>query len=334
MIPTSNCKDSSTPIEASNKNVLVLDSSQISNFLDCNQLWWYQNIERLGFEHEQEKQAMNAGTYGHKMLEIYYRARAEGLSFDSAAAKSYDFDPDQELCTCGCAAEFHNLPSITENATLECANSEVCNCVAFTAKPFSLTQDLRYSVRTRFREYLYKYTDNDFIPNSPDSVEVGFSEPIYEDRENLFVLEGRIDMLGTWQGLPTIVDHKFQLRKRDLYKKSIQFRNYALIADVNMLVVNYIRLTDKVDKTTLVRDISSFNAPEHRWWRSELIKIFFKISEQRKLPPDEKDKNWGMCSGKYGYECAYTQLCTESDLEMKVAKKETLYTIKKEWRPW
>src|SRR5690348_15830065 len=91
---------------------------------------------------------------------------------------------------------------------------------------FRIDALLSQQVKTRFREYCYTYINNDVIPASPEHVEVGFSEVVYESASRLYLLEGRIDIMGTLQGLNTIVDLKFQGRTRELYKKSIQFRNY------------------------------------------------------------------------------------------------------------
>ncbi len=318
----------------SNKFCLTLDSSQLSNFSDCPQLWDYANNQHIGFEHESEKEAMNAGTLGHQILDVFYTKRSEGESLNESAAAAFAFNPDTEFkCACGHILKEHtrNLLGFN-NGCSRCITH--APCWKFEAVPFVLSQDLRIAVKTRLREYFLTYAQNDFIPNSTAAIEVGFSKPIYEDSENLFVLEGRIDLIGTWQGLSTIVDHKFQMRKRDLYPKSIQFRNYDLVCDglTNMLVINYIRLTQKVDKTTLVREPVTFTSLERTWWKERVIKKFFSIKSQ--LLSGEFERNEGMCGGKYGYPCAYTPLCEEINPETRERKKQSLFVIKEAWKPW
>lgn len=316
------------------KFILTLDSSQLSNFSDCPQLWDYSNNQHIGYEEEGQKEAMNAGTYGHQLLDIFYTMRAEGANLNDAAAAAFSFNPDTEFkCACGHILKEHTRSLLGRNQSCSrCLTHEVC--WNFTPVPFQLSQDLRIAVKTRLREYFLTYAQNDFIPNNPSSIEVGFSKPIYEDEENLFVLEGRIDLIGTLQGLSTIVDHKFQLRKRDLYPKSIQFRNYDLVCDgmTNMLIINYIRLSKSVDKTTLVRTPVCFSSQERRWWLGEVVKMFFRVKQQ--MLANSYEKNYGMCQGKFGYPCVYTPLCEEFNPETRERKKQQLFVIKEAWKPW
>ncbi len=279
---------------------------------------------------------MNAGTYGHQVLDIYYTLRAQGVSFNDAFGQALDFCPDKDFkCKCGHIKKEHsrNVPefNIGPSGCLRCL--DLAPCKNFDPVPFELSQDLRFAVKNRLRDYFFTYQNNDFVPNNVEAVEVGFSQPIFEDSQNLFVLEGRIDLIGTLQGLATIVDHKFQMRKRDLYKKSVQFRNYDLVCNgvTNMLIVNYIRLAKTVDKTTLVRDIVSFNSRERSWWHTELVKIFFQIKNQIE---NGFVRNYGMCQGKYGYPCMYAPLCEEIDEGVRELKKQQLFVIKEAWKPW
>jgi hypothetical protein len=316
------------------KFTLVLDSSQISMYLECPQLWYNKYVLKLEPNQTQPADAMNAGTYGHKLLDIYYRLRRRGgLSLNSIVEVCFAYDPDNDTCECGCAKDLHKvIPSINITECQRCKK-----CLKFRPHPFPLNQENRYTVRNRFRDYVFKYQDNDFMAHSEDSVEVGFSEPIYEDSENLFVLEGRIDLMGTIQGLSTIVDHKFQLRSHKLYKKSVQFRNYALISKTLMMFINYIRLSKKIDDTTLVRDPVVFTIPELLEWKKKLIGIYMRIKKDllEVGPSGGLWHNWSACPGKYNYECQFTTLCEENDPTMLEIKKNQLYTIKEEtWRPW
>jgi hypothetical protein len=167
---------------------------------------------------------------------------------------------------------------------------------------------------------------------SPDFVEVGFSEPIYEDSDRLYVLEGRIDLLGSLQGLNCVIDHKFQFRKRDLYRKTIQFRNYAMIIKRPMLIANYVGLTKKVDKDTFRRVISSFTAFEHNAWKQRLIRMFDKMAEA--ISHEYYEQRWSACPGKFGHECQFTTLCEESNSQLIEIKKATMFKQRAEWKPW
>src|SRR5205085_2807486 len=144
----------------------------------------------------------------------------------------------------------------------------------FLSQPFPLSQPARLQVQDRFRMYCLTNSSKDFVPHNAESVEVGFSDLLYEDSEHLFVLEGKIDLLGTIDQTKILVDHKFQERSHNLYEKSVQFRNYSMVAGRQLLIINYIRMAPSATKP-FERVLVSFTTDEHRWWRKELVKIYF-----------------------------------------------------------
>lgn len=320
------------------KYTLVLDSSQISTFLECPELWNNQYKKRLVpvLRAADADEPMNAGTYGHALLDRYYVARAQGTSMNDAIEYALAFDPDITTCECGCATEYHK--AVEAFQIYEC--TKCTKCVNFKARPFDLKLSTRIQVQTRLREYFFNYANNDIYPISPAHVEVGFSEPIYEDSENLFVLEGRIDLIGQLQGLNCIMDHKFQFKRHFIYPRSIQFKNYCLVTKCLMFMVNYIRLHKNPDQYTMQRVITSFTAPELIAWKKQLIEVFFSIKTAQLN--ETYTRHWNACKG-YGetYDmdkpkyCKYTQLCEEYNTEMKKIKMDQLYQVSdKIWRPW
>jgi PD-(D/E)XK nuclease superfamily len=325
------------------KFTLVLDSSQLSTYLECPQLWYYKYVKHLipvAFS-EGTTPAMNAGTYGHKLLDIYYRCRAKGLKIGDAIDKAISYDPDKDTCECGCADEYHLLnPILEEEGIRECQRCS--KCLTFRPRHFDLDVDMRAKVLNRIREYFFKYQHNDFVALSPEHVEVGFSETIYEDDSNLFVLEGRMDLIGEQQGLRLIADHKFQLQTHWLYPHAIQFKNYALIAKANLFIINYIRLHQKMEEgVTLTRRLISYSQDMHEAWKRKLIDTYFKVKNT--IQSKEAEHNWGACKGfgltfkeaepKY---CYFNQLCECSGGKPMVDTIEkTLFKIRQDiWRPW
>src|SRR5579864_9181685 len=98
-----------------NRTILVLDSTQISTFLECPAKWQFSHKEHLTLSAEvREDFAM--GTYGHKLLEIFYSEKKAGKSLDAAARSALEFDFDQP-------------------------------------EPFPLSPKVREQVRQRFNEY-------------------------------------------------------------------------------------------------------------------------------------------------------------------------------------
>lgn len=290
---------------------------------------------------------MNMGTYGHKLLEILYKERAAG-NYNGALQKAFDFNVDANTCRCTHSKEKHNTK------TWGMCSSIGCNCEGFVPVEFPLSAPDRAFVRQRVEEYTF--VEGTTIPElraeSPDHVEVGFSENIYEDDERLYILEGRIDLIGQIASNCTNgwADHKFQARERDLYLKSIQFRNYSMVTRLPIGVVNYVRFAKKIEKDkTFKRSVISFSRLEMESWRENLIGIFNRV-ENALWPicndrvPDQmwqwyskqdELRNRGACSGKFGYSCEYTQLCEESHTPQLIQLLEqSNYKVKPPWRSW
>lgn len=278
------------------KRALILDSTQLDAYLACPRYWQLGHAKQLELTTKEPSRPIIMGTFGHKLLEIYYKSKVDGscTSLTQAIDKVISFNPAVEI-----------LP-------LETPDREI--------------------VRKAFRLYTYTYSHDDIRPLLEETVEVGFSLKLYEDDSWIYILEGRIDLLGTLANVQVYMDHKFQLRTKDLYKKAIQFRNYALATDKLLGVINYIRLTKEVTKDTFKRQLISFTKSELTWWRCELINIYDSIRES--IETDRYDQNWSACSGKYGYACEFTQLCEEHSLEARSAKQAAFYKIKELWKPW
>lgn len=319
------------------KFTLVQDSSQISTYLECPQKWLNYYVKRLepqAFYDDDE--AMNSGTYGHKLLETYYRMRCKGATINEAVAAFNAYNPDTDTCECGCSKDYHcPIPALNIVTCQKCKK-----CPEFRPHPFHLDTFTRNRVKKRIAEYTAKYANNDIMPISEQHVEIGFSESIHEDHENLFVLEGRIDVIGKWQGLDCVMDHKLQQKTHWLYMKSIQLKNYALITKSPMAVINYVRLANKVDENTLARDIVTFTRVELAAWQKRLVHIFMRM--KKTLQSGQPERNWNACSSsRLTYDksrpqyCWFTDLCETVDPQVAEAKEKTLFKIKENvWRPW
>lgn len=331
-----------------NKFTLVLDSSQITDFLTCPQLWYYKYFKKLqpvSFV-PGEFAAMNAGTYGHKLLDLFYSADPHE-KLNTRIERCLAYNPDKDTCECGCTEEWHKTLDAMPNVQ-ECQRCH--KCLKFRPKPFDLDVDTRCTVQNRFRDYIFCYQqrpDLDFQPLSPKHVEVGFSDILYEDAENLFVLEGRMDMIANWQGLTCVVDHKFQMATHWLYPRSIQFKNYSYVAAkhvgtgaIPLLVINYVRLQKKITPDSLSRKMVTFTAPELHAWKNQVVKIYFDIKQA--IQSNQFQQCWNACGG-YGktYKesepryCWFGTLCEEPNQMMKQNKINNLFQIKDEvWKPW
>ena len=288
------------------KFTLIIDSTQLASFFDCPEQWNLGHQEHL-VKNEQNVKAMNMGSFGHTMLERYYKYRASGKDQTEGMEYAISAIPDQRL--------------------------------SLQAEDVVLLKD-------KITSYIYTYTNNDFIPESPESVELGFSYPLYEDENRLYILEGKLDhyqhtpSLGTYNGMRSIMDHKFQMKRHDLYQKRLQFRNYALATNSNLLVVNYISMTKKTDETTFRRQTVAFSALELQIWKRRLIEMFKKMESAIRLhngefgKPEPYEHRWSSCENKYGYACQFADICEQTDqFSIDMVKQAKYHTIEK-WQPW
>lgn len=299
------------------KQVLILDSTQISTWYECSEKWNLGFRQSLGDMLDIDE-PMTIGTYGHKLLEIYYKNK-DLIGADKALKLALQFDIDKN------------------NKLYE---------------KFPLSDEVRKKMKTRIWDYFMTYGANDYIlctkrahiikftpegipqdcfVNQP-IVEKGFSYCLLDTKEYLFVLEGKIDLIVDTPIGRAFVDHKFQLRERNLYPKSIQFKNYAMVTGLNLGIINYIRLKDKLDDRTLVRAPISFDARELTFWKQEMVDVFIKIAREKRLGTYER--NWGSCSGKFGYTCEFAKLCPEKERPLLYQGIKSGFIKREEWKPW
>lgn len=299
------------------KITLVLDSSQISKFSECPMLWNLSYNRSLGLRAIEGEAApredMMMGSYGHAMLEMYYKTKALG------------------------------------GITQDCidAGREV------PVDEFPLTDENREKVKSAFEMYWKVYTGermsilmgppakkitfdpSGMIPKEEwelnPLVEKGFSYKLHETNDYLFVLEGRIDLMVSLDGIPVFIDHKFQSREKSLYGKRIQLRNYSLVTGFDLGGYNYIRYHKTVTNKTFERKFTSFSSFERQWWKNELIKIYTRIAHS--VYGKEFEQRWESCEGKY-WPCVFNKVCNERNLDVRENIIQLNFEEKPRWSPW
>ncbi len=292
------------------RQVLIADSTKITAFLECPEYYNLKHNQCLGTDTEVDEPIM-AGTFGHKLLDLYYSNLHLGIEKASEAALA--FEPPAEF---NLSKELVSL--IRERFNLYWMTYSRNDIKPLTKRVHQITFLVDYQDESRSGMY-----PKDTYPNIA-LVEQGFSYSLLDTKEYLFVLEGKVDLIGEVS--------KFQFRKRDLYNKSIQFRNYSLALDISMAVINYIRLHKAVEKDTLKRDLISFSPQERRKWKEELTETFIKMARAKKQRFYERNRS--SCPGQFGYKCEYTPICDEIDPLVQVAIKENKYKKIEEWKPW
>lgn len=349
------------------RQILVLDSSQITSYGECQQYWNLKYNENLTSSNE-VRDDMAQGTYGHKLLELYYMNRGLGMKVSDAWHDANQFHAEQDFplpaakrafvhkrCWeyVGIYAQNDFVPILGKrvretkfgphllNLRTNFARCPYCagrgDCAICKGTGFLSSEDCKHCGKS----FVPAPAEGEHCPNNPYTVEVqrplveqGFSYPLLDTPEYLFVLEGKIDVMAVLNnGSNGVVDHKFQGRERSIYGKTIQFRNYAMVSDFNFVVVNYIRLHQAISEKTFVRDVHYFSALEKHLWKKRLIEKFKRIARERELGIFEK--NEAMCSGKFGYPCEFTKICNDNfDLVSIQATKDQFYKKREQWKPW
>lgn len=307
------------------KTILVLDSSQLATFLECPEKWQLTNIECLTKSNTVDD-AMSAGTLMHKYLERYYQWK--GLGYDALACQAYalQFNPDEKD-----ELDHHQYPLGAE-IRAQLRQRFIEYCMVYANGDYEVATAAKYHITVDSESGLPK----DSVLNVP-LVEQGFSYELLNTPEYLFVLEGRIDFIGSLKGNRLWMDHKLQFRQRSLYKKRIQFRNYSLALGYNLGIVNYIRMHKTCTKDTLAREPISFSTTENALWRAELTEIYVDVARQQKLGnplTSNLVKNRDACEGKYGYPCQYVSICEEYNEQTQIAIKNQNFVKRVKWSPW
>lgn len=298
------------------KQTLILDSSQISLFHECPQKWEYESVEQLTQVGPSERDSLSMGTFGHKLMEIYYKAIALGKTTSQAYTETLNYEPSADS----------NLSS----ARIESVRSRF---LLYTLKFIAGGRDIKPSCKEKYKVLIDEMTELpiDSIEKVP-MVEMGFAYKLLDTPEYLFVLEGMIDLIGMLDSIPAFMDHKWQDRRKKLHKKSVQFKNYSMVTNSYIGIINYVRMAEKVDNDTFARDIISFTPQSIKYWKQEVTEIFIDCSKEIKR--GYRTKRWGSCGGKFGYPCEFTDLCETFEPNLRQTKKEIGFKKKEKWEPW
>lgn len=280
---------------------LTLNSSQLAEYIRCPRRWFYgsplgKNIEIK----DRDVKAMSRGTFIHGLLERYYTKIWEGDSWVSAQAY----------------------------ATSKLA--EVKKLVELPVEDYTF-------LFNRFVQYCVRYSDDKIRIGTIErngaknaAVEVGFSFPLLDNSDYLFVIEGRIDMIVQQSGVDVIWDHKIQTQRKEIYGRSVQLSNYTLATEISRGMHNYVRLAQTPNGDTFERKVHFFGPLVKERWRKYILGKFFEIASLQNEPRQEL----GACEGEHWHPCMYIPLCEQTDDLITVSKIAIEYQIKKPYRSW
>jgi hypothetical protein len=174
-------------------------------------------------------------------------------------------------------------------------------------------------------EYHNQYKNCQWIPLA---VEKGFSKVLYEDNDNLFIYEGKPDLIAKVGQDIIGIDHKHQSKMYNIFEHNNQALGYAWALDLKYFVYNYIKFT-KEDKFR--RPTYQFSSEQLQQWINDTTEWFFRI--KRSLTHRNFCRNWSACQDKYGL-CDYTQICTQPNSNVKDWIIKSKFKQVKKYRSW
>jgi hypothetical protein len=142
------------------------------------------------------------------------------------------------------------------------------------------------------------------------AVEKGYSKILYEDEDNLFIYEGRPDLVVKVDGELVVVDHKTQGQHDNIFAFNNQARGYCWALGTQKFVYNYL-VFKKAEQCR--RNPHNFSPQQIEQWQEDTIQWFFRI---KKATQDKKFLRSWQCTGKYGL-CPFTDICTASNEAMR-----------------
>lgn len=173
-------------------------------------------------------------------------------------------------------------------------------------------------------EYVRYWKGKDW---TPIAVERGFSKVIYEDNDNLFVWEGRPDLVAGVEDKIVVCDHKTQGQNKSIYEFNNQARGYLWAIDATEFVYNYIVFT----KTPQFRrEAHLFTPAQIEDWKSTTIEWFFRVKHS--LEKTSFLQSWN-CSTLYG-PCQFHRICEQPKPEVKAFTVKSQFKKRKPYRSW
>lgn len=178
----------------------------------------------------------------------------------------------------------------------------------------------------QFAEYCDFYQDDGW---QPLEVEAAFSRILYESKELILVVEGRIDLITDSRSGRTVVDSKSSSRRKESILLSNQFICYAWAADVPSVTVDKIGFQKTLKpKERFQRHILSYPKELKEEWRDWAIywgKMAVHYIKEGIFPP-----NYTSCD-KYGG-CIYLPICSTTPAARQW-KASTLFKVGEQWSP-
>jgi len=185
----------------------------------------------------------------------------------------------------------------------------------------------------KFAEYCAYYRSENI---QPLAVEKGFSKILFENKDYLFIYEGRIDFIGKFMNDSSRywVDHKTESRKEDLNPNSFQFLGYSWAVGTTNGLINYIGFQDtKGPAEAFRRTIITHRRELLEEWREQAIHIYFRIANLHRH--GYYIKNRTQCKPYQCNPCMYADICDQTNpRKISAIIQEGFVRRKTPWKAW
>jgi hypothetical protein len=225
----------------------------------------------------------------------------------------------------------HNLLYLYYKSRIKNLSVEksVKNALRYMRYQRSMTKDHTRVIYPKVLQYFAHYANETW---KPLQAEIGFSKPIYEDDEHLFVYQGKIDLLMEVQRVNAFVDHKTQSMQKQLPQDSNQFLGYAWATGWNMGIINYINLSEsKAPKDAFRREICNYTPQLVQEWKDTAIETFLRMAADMRREKFNKQRQG--CLGVYGL-CDFIDVCKQTSPVVIKGILERDFITKEHWSPW
>lgn len=177
--------------------------------------------------------------------------------------------------------------------------------------------------------YAQHYRDETWVPIA---AERGFSKVLFEDSENLFVYEGRPDLVVLESQAPNadliVCDHKTQGQKKSYYEFTDQPESYIWAYGAKKFVYNYINFGSKSEPFR--REAHIYTQAQIDDWQSNATERCFELKhciEKRSFPARRN------CEDKFGI-CEYHRICEQPKDSVKLHVIRSNFNQEKPRRSW
>lgn len=185
----------------------------------------------------------------------------------------------------------------------------------------------------KFSEYCTYYRGETLCPIG---LEKGFSKILWQNKDYIFIYEGRIDFVGRFKNDPARfwMDHKSESSKEELNPNSDQFIGYswALGSLVGNGIINYLGMQKSYKPEDSFRRTSIQHKKEIiQEWKDQTIIKYFKIMDLQRHGIYLKNRH--SCKPYRCNLCMYNEICNQTHPAKIQSLLNTDFEIK-EWKAW